>query len=145
MPACLPACIPFDPEGHHCLAGLLLGVACCPDGTCALCRADLARRRRLGLTEAVAQRRAARERARRLAQCPACGCPPPPPLQELPQLPRLDRSTGLLGGEGACRYCGNRLLHTRRKYCNDSCWNAYLTESRRSERSESRSHRVARV
>lgn len=114
-------CIPWDTEGRHCVLGLLLGAACCPDGRCALCRRDWARRRSLGFSEAEVARRTARERARLRPTCPRCGCPPPPPLQEIPPLPRFDREGREKSGAPACRICGGFLAAGQRFYCGDEC------------------------
>jgi len=138
-PATRPTpCIPGDPFGFSCLAGLLLGVRCCPDGRCALCTRDRDRMRRVGFTEDEIASRVDCVRRRLLARCPACGFPPPAPLHQIPPLPRLDRSRRPLGGAGACRYCGNRLLNSRRRYCDTSCWNASVLETRRDRRADRR-------
>jgi hypothetical protein len=119
-------CIPWDASGAHCLAALLLGVACCPDGRCALCAKDRARMRRLGFTEGEIQVRVARARARMKPLCPVCECPPPPPLQEVPPMPRLDRPDRMTGGRHDCLVCGRALPQRRRTYCSDECWREYV-------------------
>ncbi|MCK6530884.1 hypothetical protein L6R50_26095 [Myxococcota bacterium] len=103
-------CIPFDAEGRHCIAGLLLGVRCCPDGNCALCR-------RAGGRD---------PRSQGLDRCPVCGFPPPPPLQAIPPLPRLDRSDRVVGGNHECRTCGRPLPPRRRTYCSFACWREFV-------------------
>lgn len=115
-------CIPFDPEGRHCLAALLLGAACCPDGDCTLCARERARMRRLGFSEVEVARRFARSRARLRCRCPTCGCPPPPPLREIPEIPRLDRSDRVLSGSSRCRICEAPLSAGKRHYCSQECW-----------------------
>lgn len=126
----VPPCIPWDAEGRHCVLGLMLGAACCPDGRCALCRRDWARRRSLGFSEAEVARRTARDRARLRPTCPRCGCPPPPPLEEIPPLPRLDREDREKSGAPACRICGGFLAAGQRFYCSDEC---RLEQRRRNE------------
>ena len=103
-------CIPWDETQAHCVAGLLLGVRCCPGGDCALCRRAGARSRSL------------------LARCPLCGFPPPPPLQEIPPLPRLDRSDRAVGGNHECRTCGRPLPPRRRTYCSFACWREHVRQ-----------------
>jgi predicted nucleic acid-binding Zn ribbon protein len=119
-------CIAWDEEGRHCLAGLLLGVACCPDGDCALCARDRARMRHVGFSETEVARRFARGRARLVHFCPVCGLPPPPPLRVLPPLPRLERPGRPCGGRHDCRVCGRALPRGRRTYCSDTCWREYV-------------------
>jgi hypothetical protein len=115
-------CIAWDAEGRHCLAGLLLGVACCPDGNCALCEKSRAAMRRTGFTEAEVERRFARSRARLRSRCPTCGCPPPPRLREIPEMPRLDRSDRVLSGSSRCRICEAPLSAGQRHYCSRERW-----------------------
>lgn len=138
-------CIPGDLVGSCCLAGLLLGVACCRKGDCALCERERDRMRRIGFTKEEVARRFARSRKRLLSRCPACGFPPPAPLNEVPPLPRLDRSHQLLGGTPTCRSCGAVLLNPRRRYCNQTCWNTYLADSRRERKAQADTPGVARA
>jgi len=109
-------CIPWDETRAHCVAGLLLGVACCPDGQCALCRRSGVHLRNGRLARAP------------LDRCPVCGFPPPPPLEEIPPLPRLDRSDNLVGGRHDCLLCGKPLPARRRTYCSFSCWREYVRQ-----------------
>ena len=119
-------CIPGDHAGTCCLAGLLLGVACCRRGDCAMCARDRARMLRIGFSEKEVARRFARRRRRLLSNCPACGFPPPPPLQELPPLPRLDRTGRSTAPTWTCRACGRSLPPRRRVYCSYECWREHV-------------------
>jgi hypothetical protein len=125
-------------DGEHCIAGLLLGVACCADGACALCEAHEEYMRRLGRAEIDVAREWVRSRVDRRDRCPVCGFPPPEPLAEIPPLPRLDRSDRVLVGAARCRYCDRKILGTRRRYCDRECWNAYVVWTRRLSREVAR-------
>ena len=115
-------CLVADRTARHCILGLLLGVACCPDGTCGLCREVLVRARREGFDEERAHRSLARSRRGLLAVCPLCGFPPPPPFLVVPPLPRLDRSDRGESNAWECRVCGTALTRGRRQYCSDRCY-----------------------
>jgi hypothetical protein len=130
VPRVATPCLAWDAERCHCVAGLLLGVACCPHGDCAICEERQERMRRAGRPELEVARAWLASRAGRLDRCPACGFPPPPPLVEMPALPRFDRSDRVLEGAQRCRYCDRRLLGTRRRYCDDDCWRAFVVWSR---------------
>ncbi len=115
-------CIAADSSGQHCVLGLLLGVACCPDGDCSQCQETGERMRRSGFSLAAVARSHARSRRGLLAVCPTCGCPPPPAPDVMPPLPRLDRSTKVLSGSPCCRICGASLKPPKRHYCSNECW-----------------------
>lgn len=115
-------CLAADATAQHCVVGLLLGAACCPDGACGLCREMLVRSKRDGLTPERAHRALARSRRGLLDRCPTCGFPPPPPLPVVPQLPRLERPEQPEGGRWDCVVCGKALLRGRRTYCSDDCY-----------------------
>lgn len=123
LPPRLPSpCLAADRTAEHCITGLLLGVACCPDGKCALCRDTVARTRRDGKScdQALRALTVARRGLRR--RCPACGFPPPPPLANVPMLPRLDRSDRSESNAWDCRVCGKALQRGRRQFCSDNCY-----------------------
>lgn len=117
-------CVPGDETVACCLMACIFGARCCPAGDCALCKADRARRRRMGYSQEEVDRRFARERARMLDACPRCGFPPPPPLLTMPEFPRLPREGQ--ADEYECRTCGKALLRGRRRYCNDGCWREHV-------------------
>lgn len=123
-------CIASDAEGRSCVAALLHGAACCPHGDCAICEETQAAMRRAGHHELDVARAWLRTRIGRKERCPVCGFPPPPALAEMPPLPRFDRSDRVLEGAQRCRYCDRRLLGTRRRYCDDDCWRAFVVWSR---------------
>lgn len=115
-------CVAGDSEAGTCAASLLFGAACCPDGTCALCRATIERMRQSGFSTDAIARSAARMRKGLLDRCPVCGFPPPPAITVLPPLARLDRSDRVLSGSPACRVCGQALRAPQRHYCSNECW-----------------------
>lgn len=115
-------CLAANRTAQHCILGLLLGVACCPDGTCGLCREVLVRARREGFDEERAHRSLARSRRGLLEVCPVCGFPPPPPFLVVPPLPRLDRSDRGESNAWECRVCGTALTRGRRQFCSDRCY-----------------------
>ena len=115
-------CLAADRAAQHCIAGLLLGVACCPDGTCGLCREMVVRARRDGKTPDQALRSLALARRGLLRRCPTCGFPPPPPLPNVPMLPRLDRTEHAESNAWTCRVCGKALSRGRRQFCSDRCY-----------------------
>lgn len=127
-------CIPWSPEGTHCLMALLHGAACCPHGDCALCEAAQHYQRRTGEPELAVAQAWVRMRLARRDRCPVCGFPPPPAPERIEPLPRLDRSDRVLVGRTRCRYCDRRIVGTRRKYCGDECWRGWVAWSRRQER-----------
>jgi hypothetical protein len=127
-------CIAADEDARHCIAGFLLGVACCPDATCALCRASEDRMLRQGFAPDVVARSIARRHEGLVDRCPVCGFPPPPPLDALPPLTRLDRSDLLRAPTTHCVQCGRQLVSARRRYCSNDCWNAYVAWSRHEQR-----------
>ena len=131
-------CVASDAAGIHCLAALLHGAPCCPHGDCALCEEQQARMRRAGHHELDVARAWNRGRIGRLHVCPACGFPPPPALAEISALPRFDRSDRVLVGAARCRYCDRRLLGTRRRYCDRTCWAAFVVWTRRLRRGVAR-------
>jgi hypothetical protein len=113
--------------------GLLSGAPCCPHGDCALCEESQNYQRRTGVLEPAVAESWVRMRLMRRESCPACGFPPPPAPEEIAPLPRFDR-TGVLAGRTRCRYCDRRIAGTRRRYCDDDCWKAYVVWSRSLER-----------
>ena len=119
-------CVAWNDERRHCVVGLLLGVACCPDGDCWSCTTQLAWSRRSGFTEYAVLRSLARTRHGMLAFCPVCGFPPPPAVTESSTLPRLDRPGRTASGSWDCRTCGRPLPQRRRHYCSDACWREYV-------------------
>lgn len=125
-------CLAADRTAQHCIAGLLLGVACCPDGKCGLCREVVLRGRQDGLAPDAAIRALARARRGLVRRCPACGFPPPPPLPVVPQLPRLDRTDRAEANAWTCRVCGEALSRGRRQFCSDRCYAAAEHERARS-------------
>jgi hypothetical protein len=115
-------CLATDQTAQHCIVGLLLGVACCPDGSCGLCRATIDTAQRWdGFTAGRALRSLARTRGT-LACCPTCGFPPPPPMARVPQLPRLERNEHAESNAWNCRVCGKALTRGRRQFCSDRCY-----------------------
>lgn len=113
-------------DGAHCIAGLLFGTACCPDGECALCQATWDRLRRSGFPEAAVRRAMRRARRRVVERCPICGFAPPPPAEALTPLPRLDRPGRTASGSWDCRTCGRPLPLGRRHYCSHGCWREHV-------------------
>ncbi|MCE9635779.1 MAG: hypothetical protein K8T90_08750 [Planctomycetes bacterium] len=119
-------CVASDAEGRHCTVGLLLGAACCPDGSCWSCTTQAAWTRRSGFSDYAVFRSIVRTRRGLLDQCPLCGFPPPPPITESSPLPRLDRSGRTASGSWECRTCGRPLPQRRRHYCSDACWREHV-------------------
>lgn len=115
-----PPCLASDAEVGGCIVGLLLGVACCSDGDCALCRAESARLRRDGVPE--------QDRARRLVErwyapvepCPWCGRGVAR-LAELEPMPRFARTLGNRFVSGVCLVCDRPLGPDQRRFCGDDC------------------------
>lgn len=117
-----PPCLAADRTAEHCIMGLLLGAACCPDGKCALCRDAVRRALQDGHRPEAALRSLRRSRHGLLARCPVCRFPPPPPLPVIPPLPRLDRSDHTETNTWTCRTCGKALSRGRRQFCSDRCY-----------------------
>lgn len=115
-------CVAADRTAQHCVVGLLLGAACCTDGSCGPCRATVARARRDGFSPEVAERSLGRSRVGLVDRCPVCDFPPPPPMLVVPQLPRLDRSEHAESNGHVCRECGKTLGRGRRQFCSDACY-----------------------
>lgn len=125
-------CLAADRTARHCIVGLLLGVACCPDGKCGLCRATVVSAQRWdGYTAERALRSLARTRGT-LARCPTCGYPAPPPMPVVPQLPRLERNEHAEANTWTCRVCGDPLTRGRRQFCSDRCYASAEQERERS-------------
>lgn len=127
-------CVAGDPSRTTCVAGLLLGAACCPDGACACCRAVPDRMRRSGFRAEAVARAVARSREGLLDRCPTCRFPPPPPLEQFPPLARLDRSELKRAPATECVQCGRQLVTARKRYCSPECWNAYVSWTRKQRR-----------
>ncbi|MCG3133824.1 MAG: hypothetical protein HMLKMBBP_01089 [Planctomycetes bacterium] len=119
-------CVSSSAQGTDCIVGLLLGAACCPDGTCALCEATADRMRRSGFPEVAVRRSLSRGRAGLLAACPLCGFPPPPPPDVMAPVPRLERPGRSVSGSWDCRTCGRPLPSRRRHYCSHACWREHV-------------------
>jgi hypothetical protein len=127
MPALRPArpCIATE-DSRHCVAALLHGAACCPDGECALCRATRNRMLRSGFPEFAVRAAIARTRRGALSCCPVCGFPPPPPAESPTPLPRLERPGRTASGSWDCRTCGRPLPIGKRHYCSHGCWREHV-------------------
>lgn len=133
MPRLPGPCVAWDESSRHCVLALLAGASCCEHGDCALCEEAQNYQRRTGVPELAVAQAWVRMRLAGRATCPGCGFPPPPALERIEPLPRFDR-TGALVGQTRCRYCDRRILGTRRRYCGDDCWKAWLNWSRAQER-----------
>ena len=125
-------CLAADRTAQHCIVGLLLGVACCPDGTCGLCRASVVSAQRWDGFTAERARRSLRRTRGTLSRCPECGLPAPPPMPVVPQLPRLERSEHAETNTWTCRVCGKALTRGRRQFCSDRCYDVAEHERPRS-------------
>ena len=119
-------CIAWNREARHCLAGLLLGAACCPHGDCASCEEQLRRMRTSGFPEQAVARSWLHTRTIRMRVCAICGFPPPPPMDAIPPLPRLPRLGRTHSGSWNCRTCGRALPRRRRHYCSHACWREHV-------------------
>ena len=73
-------CLAADRTAKNCIVGLLLGVACCPDTTCGLCRATVVSAQRWDGVTAERAHRSLRRTRGTLTRCPTCGFPAPPPM-----------------------------------------------------------------
>ncbi len=114
-------CVASDSARRHCLAGLLLGVACCENGDCAMCRATRHWMLSAGFTDAAVERSLERTRRGLLDRCPICGFAPPPAITARAPLPRLDRVVSAKSGSSDCVICGQPLERGRRRYCSEKC------------------------
>lgn len=123
---CTAPCLPSRVDACDCIAGLLFGVACCPDGDCAICRATSDRMQRSGFAPAAVRLSMTRRRADLVDRCPVCDSPPPPPAEAPPPLPRLERPGRTASGSWDCRTCGRPLPQRRRHYCSDACWREHV-------------------
>jgi hypothetical protein len=122
-------CIASDKTAQHCIAGLLLGVACCPDGDCTSCVQQREKMRKSGFSPAAVARSFARSRAGLLDRCPQCGFPPPPPVMTPAPMPRLDRIDSAQSGSWMCRGCDRPLPKGRRRFHSDACRREFIRET----------------
>jgi hypothetical protein len=114
-------CVAWDGEHGHCVAGLLYGAACCPDGGCWSCTTQAAWTRRAGFSDYAVFRSVARMRRGMLDRCPVCGFPPPPPSAPRGSLPRFRRVVTAKSGSSGCEICEGPIPRGRRRYCSERC------------------------
>lgn len=114
-------CIAWSGRRDRCVAALLHGASCCPDGGCALCRGAERRLRLSGRNDTEVSAAMLATWYTTLERCPICGNQPPPPVARLPALPEFARLSAFGIICGSCIVCGGSLPPRHVATCGEEC------------------------